>query len=133
MFHFTAPPTFAQNAAAQRTLFEITRLAAGAMVTGFHVTMPSVMSFSELPSQLPWPLRERCPFPLQTSRHPPPYLEPWSSGCSGHSCHLISSATDGGRGCIHPRPCPAGWCPTHTGVSPLSLLICGGGFHPHRD
>ena len=30
-------------------------------MTGFHVTMPSVMSFSELPSQLPWPLRERCP------------------------------------------------------------------------
>ena len=101
----------------------------------FHITMPSVMSFTELPSQLPWPLRERCLiwFPLQTSRHPPPYLEPWSARCSGHSCHLISSATEDGRGCLRPWPCPAGWRPTQTGVSPLSLPIGGAEFHPHCD
>ena len=46
-----------------------------------HTTTPSVMSFSELPSPLPWLLQERSPicfltpFNLQTNRHPPPHSE----------------------------------------------------------
>ena len=94
-FHFIAPPTPAQNAAAQRTPLVTTRLVVGAMGIGLHATMPSVTSSSVPPNPLPWPLRGRCPTwsptpsPDQLTCSSPPaavvVLPPWTSTLSPHS------------------------------------------------